>query len=462
LSLTTETSSAADPRPDARFHIVDSSIRVSALAAAVWLASLGVFICSLDSALNVAFPAISEAFGVGPSRVTLLTVFYQLPIGILTVLGGLLGDRFGHRHVFSVGVWTTALAFPLCGLAPDFEAFLAARAVQGVGAGLVFGTAPALVTLALSRDGRAPGLGVLNLAAGAGLAVAPLVAGALIDAAPLIAGAFVDVWGWRAVFLFRVPIAVAAGVLTLWPLRVKHPDRWPPSDVPTKISLRLLLYDALAVLANSAFFSIYVFGPYYLVDVARCSAIAAGALFMLVPLWTSLGGLVGGWLTRRVRPASLVVAGLAMETVGLYAVATLNADSGPEAIATAFTLTGCGLGLFQVPNIALVMAALPARSQGLAGGMISAMRTVGIVTTALLAPRLFGARQVGFAAAGAPPTPAFAAAFSDTFLVSSIICLVGAAVALGLRVSTARYPAAERGRQLIGQPSPRGRLVSRA
>jgi len=395
------------------------------LAAALWLASLGAFVCSLDSALNVAFPAISAAFGVPPGRVALLIVFYHVPIGILTVLGGLLGDRFGHRHVFAAGVWTSAVAFPLCGLAPDFATFLAARAVQGVGAGLVLGTAPALVTLALSRDRRGPGLGVLNVAAGAGLAVAPLIAGALVDA-----------WGWRAVFLFRVPLAVAAGVLTLRPIRATHPEAWPPSDVPTTIPLRLALYDALAVMANAAFFSIYVFGPYYLVDVARLSATAAGGLFMLIPLWTSLGGLAGGWLTRRVRPASLVVAGLAIETVGLYAVAALGTDSGTAAIATAFTLTGCGLGLFQVPNMALVMAALPDRSQGLAGGMISAMRTVGIVGTALLAPRFFATREAGHSGGG--PAEHFAAAFSDTFLASAALAMAAVALALVLRTSAAR------------------------
>ena len=395
------------------------------MAAAVWLASLGAFVCSLDSALNVAFPAISAAFGVAPGRVALLIVFYHVPIGILTVLGGLLGDRFGHRHVFAAGVWTSALAFPLCGLAPDFAAFLAARAVQGVGAGLVYGTAPALVTLALSRDRRGPGLGVLNVAAGAGLAVAPLIAGALVDA-----------WGWRAVFLFRVPLALAAGVLTLRPVRGTHPEAWPPSDVPTTISLRLALYDALAVMANAAFFSIYVFGPYYLVDVARFSATAAGGLFMLVPLWTSLGGLAGGWLTRRFRPASLVVAGLAIQTVGLYAVAALGTDSGTAAIATAFTLTGCGLGLFQVPNMALVMAALPDRSQGLAGGMISAMRTVGIVGTALLAPRFFAMREAGHSGGG--PAAHFAAGFSDTFFASAALAMAAVALALVLRTSAAR------------------------
>jgi MFS family permease len=393
------------------------------VASAVWLASLGAFVCYLDSALNVAFPAISTAFGVGPNRVALLIVFYHVPIGVLTVLGGLLGDRFGHQRVFACGVWTTALSFPLCGLAPDFTLLLAARAVQGVGAGLVYGTAPALVTLALARDRRAPGLGVLNVAAGAGLAIAPPIAGVLVD-----------VFDWRAVFLFRVPLAVVAGLLALRPRPAMRRVPWIPSGVPT-VTLRLALYDALGILANLAFFSVYVFAPYYLIDASRYPATVAGAIFMTVPLSTSLAGLAGGWLTRRFRPASLVVAGLAVETMGLSAMAALDVGSGVFAIVTAFALTGWGLGLFQVPNMALVMAALPDHSQGLAGGMISAMRTVGIVTAAMLAPWFFAARQAGYASGGGPPARLFLAAFSDTFVVSAIIAAAATTLALALLAS---------------------------
>ena len=130
------------------------------------VSALGAFLCSLDSALNVAFPAISADLGVSPRQIALVIVFYHVPIGILTVLGGMLGDRFGHRRVFASGVWTCAVAFPLCGFASDYGWLLAARVVQGAGTGLVYGTAPALVTLGLVPSRRGVGLGVLNFAAG--------------------------------------------------------------------------------------------------------------------------------------------------------------------------------------------------------------------------------------------------------------------------------------------------------
>src|SRR5262245_8558399 len=216
--------------------------------AAIVVAGFGAFVCSLDSALNVAFPAISADLGVSPRQVALAIVFYHVPIGVLTVIGGLLGDRFGHRRVFTTGVWTSAVAFPLCGLAPDFAFLLAARVVQGAGAGLVFGTAPALVTLALARSRRGVGLGLLNFGTGAALALAPLSAGFLVAA-----------YGWRSVFLFRVPLALAVGVVTLLVRNVGRPagDAVPreASGKPREsrgISRGVMLGNGLAAAANAA------------------------------------------------------------------------------------------------------------------------------------------------------------------------------------------------------------------
>jgi MFS family permease len=393
---------------------------------AIAISGLGAFLCSLDSALNVAFPAISADLGVSPRQIALVIVFYHVPIGVLTVIGGVLGDRFGHRRVFTCGVWTSALAFPLCGLAPDYAFLLAARALQGAGAGLVFGTAPALVTLSLERARRGVGLGVLSFATGAALAIAPLSAGFLVEA-----------FGWRSVFLFRVPLALAVGVVVSYMGNVGRVVQAPPPlerlRATVTLSRALILGNVLAVVANASSFSIYVFVPYYLIDVARYSAGLAGVIFMTVPSSTSLGGLVGGWLTRRFEPHYLVVAGLALETAGLATIATLHSGSHPAVMIAGFVLTGFGLGAFQVPNMTLVMAALPDQNQGLAGGMISAMRTVGILTAALLSPWLFAIRQATHELTTTNPSTLFLAAFSDTFLACTVLAASALALALSIR-----------------------------
>jgi MFS family permease len=397
------------------------------------VSALGAFLCSLDSALNVAFPAISADLGVSPRQIALVIVFYHVPIGILTVLGGMLGDRFGHRRVFACGVWTCAVAFPLCGFAADYGWLLAARVVQGAGTGLVYGTAPALVTLGLAPSRRGIGLGVLNFAAGVALALAPMLAGVLVDA-----------FGWRAVFLFRIPIAVAVGIVALLPLPGMARTERPPLGARPSLSLPLIVGNVLAVAANTASFPIFIFVPYYLIDVVRESATVAGLIFMTGPASTSLGGLAGGWLTRRIEPRRLVLTGLAIETVGLFAITTLRDGSPIPFTIVAFALTGFGLGFFQTPNMTLVMAALPDRNQGLAGGMISAMRTIGVLTASLGSPWLFAVRQATHSPRIADASALFLAAFSDTFLASTVLAAAALVLALVARPYRSSYNSSRR------------------
>lgn len=394
-------------------------------SATVLLSSAGVLLCSLDAALNVAFPTIAKWFGISALGITILVVLYHIPIATLTLAGGVLGDRLGHRRVFMVGIWLSLLSFPLCALAPTFRVLLGARILQGIGAGLVFGTAPALITLTVPPGEAAPALGFLNMAAGVGMAVSPLISGVLVD--------FYD---WPAAFLFRIPLAL---VLALWCLpwlpgweerRESRAAAWTLPPLPS----RVILCDVLAFLANAAFFGIYILGPFYLIQVLGYSAALAGVVFMLLPLSTALAGPLSGTLARRVRPAGLIAAGLAVEVAGLYLLGSLRAGSSLPAAAAAFAAAGFGIGAFQVPNMALVMGSLPAEHQGFAGGMISAMRTAGIISGATLAPWLFETRRAVYAdAAVATGDPAaFMEAFGETLAASAALAALAFVLSLAL------------------------------
>src|SRR5881409_3471804 len=149
-----------------------------------WVAAAGAFVVSLDSMVNIAFPAIVAAAAA---------------------------DRIGHAPVFRVGLALSVAGFALCGAAPSFPLLLAGRAVQGVAGGLVYGTAPALTTLGAAASLRGRRLGFLNAAIGLGFASGPLLAGVLIDAL-----------GWRAIFHARVPAALVA---LAWALAVRRSER---------------------------------------------------------------------------------------------------------------------------------------------------------------------------------------------------------------------------------------------
>jgi MFS family permease len=166
-----------------------------------------VFPVTLDSAVNIAFPAISAAFAVPVSAIQWIVIAYILTDACLILPAGRLADRVGHRRVFAAGLAITGTALLLCGTARSFGGLLAARALQGAGAALVFGSAPALVTLATPEALRQRALGWFNLAFGVGIVVGPLLGGVLAAA-----------WSWRAVYLVRVPLAALALFLT-WRLR---------------------------------------------------------------------------------------------------------------------------------------------------------------------------------------------------------------------------------------------------
>lgn len=396
----------------------------------------GAFLCSLDSALNVAFPELARQFRLLPHDLTLLVVLYHIPIAIMTMVGGTVGDRLTHARVFTAGIVLTAIALPVCGLAPNQVALLGARVLQGIGAGLVFGTAPALITLGVPTRYRARGLGLLNVAAGLALAVAPAAAGIAIDLA-----------GWRSVFWFRVPIALALLLLTMnWRPTAIHslsPITAPivPSPLMPAVSVSLLVSGVVNLLANSALIVLYVLGPLFLSDALGASATRSGFLFMLAPLGTALGGLVSGWLMGRLSPWLLIVLGLGLETVGLSLLSGISAAGAESRTALGFGLAGLGIGTFQVPNMASVMSMVPSASQGFGGGMIATTRTLGIVGGAIVSPWLFESRLAlhsafpsGSSATG--PSASEAAAFADVLWDATVV----AGAALGLASTLAIGP----------------------
>src|SRR5438876_962484 len=285
-----------------------------------WIAAAGAGVISLDSIINVAFPAMAAAFAEPPERVRWVIVCYVFTYALTAFSGGALADRVGHARVFRVGLLLTAVALTLGALAPAFGLLLGARVLQGLGGGLVYGTAPGIVTLAAPPQARGRALGFLNAGIGVGFTVGPLVAGLLV--AHL---------GWRSTFYVRVPIALG------------------------------------------------VFG------------------------W-ALAGL----------PAAL----------GLLLLSRADATTSMPMIAVALFAAGFGLGMFQVPNMALIMGAFGGAQQGMAGGFAFLARTLGVVTGVLGLAGLFAARR---------ESVGLAPAFGEAFLTAAIAVALAAIAALVLR-----------------------------
>jgi hypothetical protein len=148
--------------------------------------------------------AIQRDLGAGPAAVQWVSNAYLLTLGALVLIGGAAGDRFGRRRVFLIGVAVFTLASIACGLAPNVQALIGARAVQGIGAALLTPGALAVIGATFPPEERGKAFGTW---AGAG-AIFGMVG-------PLVGGWLADHADWRAIFWINVPLAIVAVLISL-------------------------------------------------------------------------------------------------------------------------------------------------------------------------------------------------------------------------------------------------------
>ena len=377
-----------------------------------WIAAAGALVVSLDSMMNIAFPAIAAAFAAPPERVRWIIICYVLTYAITAFAGGAAADRLGHVGVFRAGVALSAVAFVMGGTAVGFGWLLVARVVQGFAGGLVYGTAPALATAGAPAAVRGRRLGFLNAAMGIG------------GLGSLPAGMLVEAFGWRAVFHVRVPLAfgLLAWAAAVRPEPVASERR--PLTIGDVTRGPVLRAGALSFVARGAIFAIWLLVPFYLVDARGLSASLGGVLFMLTPLGTTVAAPLAGRLADRVGASAPAVAGLALEAAGLMLLGFADGVTPLGLIAVALFVAGFGLGFFEVPNMATVMAAFPSGQQGAAGGLTFLARTLGVVTGVAVLAEIVATRTT---------TVGFLGAFAESLLVAALAVVAAAVFALWAR-----------------------------
>jgi len=170
----------------------------------------GVFVAILDFFIvNVAIPTMQRDLHAGPAAVEWVVAGYALAYGSGLVLGGRLGDVFGRRRMFALGLALFTLASVACGLAPDAGSLVAARIVQGAAAAVLAPQVLAIIRTAYSGAAQARAVNAYALTMGLAAVFGQLAGGLLIQA---------DLFGlgWRACFLINLPIGAAALAATWW------------------------------------------------------------------------------------------------------------------------------------------------------------------------------------------------------------------------------------------------------
>ncbi|CAM5536564.1 putative Multidrug resistance protein stp [Streptomyces afghaniensis 772] [Streptomyces afghaniensis] len=227
---------------------------------------LGSSMALLDSTVvNIALPRIGRDLDADLAALQWTVNAYMVTLAGLILLGGALGDRFGRRKVFVVGVVWFAVASLLCGIAPNAGVLIAARALQGVGGALLTPGSLALIQASFHPDDRGRAVGLWSGFGGVGAAVGPFVGGWLVDGP-----------GWRWVFLLNVPLA-----LLCVPVALRHVPESGDQRVHGRFDVLGAVLGALA-LALVTYALIEAGGDGAVVAVSAVAGLTAAVAFVVV------------------------------------------------------------------------------------------------------------------------------------------------------------------------------------
>jgi EmrB/QacA subfamily drug resistance transporter len=480
--------------------------------------SVGAFMLLLDiTIVNVALPDIQAAFGASLSDLQWVIDAYALSLAALLLTAGSLADLLGRRLVFAVGIAIFTAGSLLCGLASDATFLTLARAFQGVGGAIMFATALALIAHAFRGRDRGIAFGIFGAITGIAVAVGPVLGGVITSGL-----------SWRWIFFVNVPIGLAAIAVTL--LKIDE-SRDPAAHRPDWLgfvtfsgALAALVYGliranaegwgsplivgcfagaaallgafvvaervqrspmldltllrkptfvgglAAAFAISASLFSLLTFLVLYFQNVLGYSAAGTGVRFLALTGAIFLTAGIAGRLTERVPTRLLIGPGFALIGIGLLLMRGLDPASDWTHLLPGLIVAGIGAGFVNVPLASTAVSVVEPDRAGMASGINTTLRQVGIATGIAGLGAIFTAQVrsgVEAALAGSPlggsahgiaeqvstghatqaiastPAPlrgavaeasraAFVGGLNDILLVGAVIALVAAVAALAL------------------------------
>jgi len=425
---------------------------------------LGSSLVMLDATVvNVALPRLGREFDADFAGLQWVVNGYTLTLAALILLGGSLGDLYGRRRVFVVGVVWFALASALCGLAPSVGLLTAGRALQGVGGALLTPGSLAIIAAAFDPADRSRAVGAWSALGGVAGAVGPFAGGFLVE------------WNWRAVFLVNVPLAAVVVLVAVRhvpesrdPTAFRRPDVF--GSVLAAAGLGLLTYgliDAsvvfgtagLVVLAgfvawqrhtahplvpldlfgnrrftaiNLVTFAVYAaLGVFFFLLVLHLQVVAgfapvpAGAAVLPVTVLMLLLSSRVGALADRVGPRVLLTVGLLVAAAATVLASRIGADATYlGSVLPAVVLFGLGLSLVVAPLTATVLGSVSGGHAGVASGVNNAVaRAAGLMSVAVVPV------AAGISGADYTDPTEFTEGFRTAMLICAALLTLGAVLA---------------------------------
>jgi EmrB/QacA subfamily drug resistance transporter len=434
------------------------------------------FMIMLDNTVvNVALPSIQKDLGASISGLEWTTSGYTLSFAVILATGGRLGDIFGRRLVFLIGVVIFALSSATAGLAPDQTALVVSRVVQGIGAGLMMPGTLSIITDAFPPHERGKAMGTWAGVSALALAIGPVLGGLLTEHV-----------SWRAIFYLNVPVAIGAVTATLFAVRESRDtsvgkevdylgvatlttgltalilalvegNSWGWGSAPIvallvgsivglaafvfveqRVKAPIVQFELLsnrnflgasivALIITFAMMGVFFFLALYMQNILGYSPLEAGVRFLPSTLMIVAVAPIAGRLADRFGPRWLMVGGLTLLTASLLSFTQIAVDSTYADLLLGFVLLGIGIAMTMSPMTSAAMNAVPVQKAGVASGVLSMFRMIGGSLGVAVTGAIFQS-AVGADFASATPQE-FVDALATAMGVSAAVVALGVVVA---------------------------------
>ncbi|GHF70820.1 MFS transporter [Streptomyces griseosporeus] len=396
--------------------------------------AVGVMMVALDGTIvAIANPAIQKDLGATFAQVQWITNGYFLALAVSLITAGKLGDRFGHRQTFLIGVVGFAASSGAIGLSDSIALVVTFRVFQGLFGALLMPAALGLLRATFPADKLNMAIGIWGMVIGASTAGGPILGGVLVERVSWQSVFFINVpvgvlalvlgvwilldhraenaprsfdllgiallsaamfclvwalikapdWGWGAgrTWLFVVASVVGFALFAFWETRVKEPL------IPLGLfrSVPLSAGVVLMVLMAIAFMGGLFFVTFYLQNVHGMGPIDAGLHLLPLTGMMIVGSPLAGAMITKLGPRVPLAGGMAATAIAMYGMSTLDTDTGSGVMSLWFALLGLGLAPVMVGATEVIVGNAPMELSGVAGGLQqAAMQIGGSLGTAVL------------------------------------------------------------------------------
>jgi len=432
---------------------------------------LALFMIMVDSTVvNVALPSIQRDLDSSIDHLEWVVNGYMLSFAALLVTGGRLGDIFGRRRVFVIGVILFAASSATAGVALNMEMLIASRVAEGIGGALMLPATLSIVTDAFPPSERGKAIGTWSGISGLALSFGPLMGGFLTDEV-----------SWRAIFYINVPIAVAAVLMSLRTVRESRDtsagrdldylgvvvltvaltavvlalvegNEWGWGSarivallaggvaglgaflaIESRVHAPIINFDffrsrnfmganAVAFVISFGMLGSFFFLAIYLQDLLGFTPLEAGVRFLPTTLVIVALAPIAGRVADRIGSRSPMVLGLLITAVALYLFSRMDASTAYGELIPGFVLLGAGIGITMSPMTTAAMNAVAEDKAGVASGTLQMFRMMGGTVGVAAIGAIFQSRLGAFNPATLAEAPGAAANFTDA---------LGAAMAMG-------------------------------